>query len=150
MFRLRSRLQGSGAPGKGARGKVVVVAPVNPGALEVAEKIVEKYLDFFLKTKHCVLWQAILVRELGVATKDEAKEMVRQRLASIQNVVLDDDGALLILLFLPLDKEKIKNNLFGQEMTSQVVGAHLILSSTPSRKWWRLGNATAFPSVWWM
>ena len=52
-----------------------------------------------------MLWQAILVRELGVATKDEAKEMVRQRLASIQNVVLpDDDGALLILLFLPLDK----------------------------------------------
>ena len=49
-----------------------------------------------------MLWQAILVGELGVATKDEAKEMVRQRLASVQNVVLDDDGALLILLFLPL------------------------------------------------
>jgi len=33
--------------------------------------------------------------------------MLLQRLASIQNVVLDDDGALLTLSFLPLDKEKV-------------------------------------------
>ena len=38
----------------------------------------------------------------------------------------------------------------GREMTSQVVIPRPMLSPTPSRKWWRLGNATAFPSVSWM
>ena len=40
-----------------------------------------------------MLWQALLVGELGVGTKEEAKALVKQRLGSIQNVVLDDDGA---------------------------------------------------------
>ena len=38
--------------------------------------------------------------DLGVPTKAEAKDVITQRLASIQNVVLDDDGAHL----LPLEK----------------------------------------------
>ena len=43
----------------------------------------------------CVLWQALLVRYLGIGTKAEAKALLKQRIASVQNVVLDDDGANL-------------------------------------------------------
>ena len=45
--------------------------------------------------------------DLGVPTKAEAKDMITQRLASIQNVVLGDYGAHL----LPLEKND-SNNLF--------------------------------------
>ena len=48
------------------------------------------------------------MRYLGIGTKAEAKALLKQRIASVQNVVLDDDGANLNLK----EKEKFKK-IFG-------------------------------------
>ena len=57
LFRLRSRLQGSGAPGKGAPGKVVVVAPSEHWTVGGGQKDCGKNISkqFFLNKTLCVV-----------------------------------------------------------------------------------------------